>query len=230
MEWSDEDFKDLKFNPIGLPVKQTVVSVFPEIGRREAFNVSKPHSGVSRDKIHRWILLVYQHGSPLLTINSPIRRKVEAAKLVGFPMQDENNFDKDYLEAMMGGMDHVNAMIVDFCRMQRNPDFAELMVYEDSFHKELEKLQAEENAIERSRILANIKGMKERITDLRMSLLQGDENQKVFEEVMKQAEFERLELMREDIADKLQKKETPVKIKPYGDYSFPRAKDRNKGE
>jgi len=230
MEWSDEDFRQLKFNPVGLPIKQTVVSTFPEIGRREAFNIAKPHSGISRDKIHRWILLVYQQGSPLLAINSPVRRKIEAAKLVGFPMQDENTFDKDYMDAMMGRMEHVNAMIVDFCRMQRNPDFAELMVYEDSFHKELEKLQAEDDAIERSRVLANIKNMRDRITDLRMSLLQGDENDRVFEEVMKQAEFERLELTREDVADKLQKKERPVKATPYGDYTFTRAKDRNKGE
>lgn len=93
-----EDFKRMRFNIYDLPKETSVVDKFPELLRYEEFKKKEvfiPDSPAKltgahlpADHVHRYIILCYDKGSPLLKEPDLNKRKRIAAELAGMKYSD----------------------------------------------------------------------------------------------------------------------------------------------
>jgi hypothetical protein len=232
MEFNPEDFKKLKFDPYNLIWSKPATKRYPEIGEREAFSsVNRIAAGVSKDNVVRYILFLYQKGSPLLEIRDRTKARVEAAKLSRFDMnEDGTDFTGNYKDVMLCRNEVSNKMIVDFCRMQNDHAFASYALYNDLLYIQMEwTLNNQDDPSKTKSAIANIKEVNKVLGELRKELLMDEESTDVFKTMLEMIEMEEVHLRREDIAAALARGEDPLSdYAPYGkDYNFQKNPDIN---
>jgi hypothetical protein len=192
--------------------------------RSEVFN------GVRDDVVCCYIMLLYQVGTPLMGIGNLIERKVVAADLAGFIREGERFVD-GYGEVMSGEIAEVNERIVDFCRVQRSTDWAEYVVYEEVFYRQLGMAMGKTDPKEVSGMMGNVKVAKEKMESLRKVLLGGDDTRSLISRFLEQSMVESIRLRREHIAEALNEGVDPLGgYNPYGDYKKEYSKDINQGD
>ncbi len=232
--WTREDFKKLAYDPFILPVSSNnYLNKYPKLIEREIFFCQLDFDA-DKNKIICYMLLLYQIDSPLFVIDNILQRKIEAAKLAGFDLSDDKkDFTYEYKQVLFGRDKAANKMIFEFCRMQNNDDFTELMVYQEVFHDQLTIVQdRSSDPVLVQKALLNIDELKNKIKELKKSLVFDDQNEGLMQEVMEKIEMERIGLRREDVARKLLEKEDPLDgYTPYGNsFKIKLPPDINKQE
>lgn len=178
-----------------------------------------PVDGVSIIAILRYIGVLYQKNSPFLTIESIAKRKIAAANWAGFKRTDKGDkFLKTYMDIIAGKNDNVNKMIVRMCRIQKNPDFQQLVIYETVLARELDSLMNMKNPDDIKKTKGNIDSFTDSINELSGKFFFGDSDTNLLESLMDEIENEQLELTPEDISIKLRARERILNYNPYDDY------------
>lgn len=170
MKFRKSDFKDMAYPVLSIPEGKTVLKHFPGLRKFPEFQKRfDPYT----DKIHRYVLLMYTVNI-LQSLPNVEERKIEAAKLAGFEL-NKGKFDEKTEKLLSCEVSEINDLIIRVCCLDRNEDFAELMVYEQSYYAQLKKLLKPEGAKIKD-IRDNAKQFKKDIKELRKILLNQDES------------------------------------------------------
>lgn len=229
MKFTEKDFEGLIYNPFDNDDKDIyerwprLITVFPKDSYKYKKNILT-HK-VMRDKIIKYILLLYQIDSPLMMVDNMIERKILAAKLANLDI-NERGSKEDVRNVIAGKNLIVNNWIINFCRLQRNIDFTEYVTFETIYYEQLERSVSPEvksNATELSKVLNNIQSLRTKLVTLRKSLLADDDRSRVLiDEFMRQVEeeVEQIRMRREDIAGMLMEHDREdifAESNPYGE-------------
>lgn len=225
MKFTAKDFGHLKYDPFRVKMTDEVykgLMVMESWGR-------KPDRRDVREKcVVEWVFMMYQVGSPLLNIQNLVARKVEAADLAGFD-RDGGDYGEGYKRIMAGEDEFWNRRIVDFCRVQNEPDFAEYVVYEEIFYRQLGLAKGNTDPQKIKGMLDNVQGVKKKMGELQKSLMFGDDTRGLIKAFLEEVSFEGVRLRREDIAHALKDGADPLGgYSPYGEYEVIFAPDVNK--
>lgn len=225
-----DDFAHLAYSPFGeMEVKggsapesgSYVANLFrryPDLGGLESWRAEWDLEA-NEYKVMRYVMLLYQVGSPLLGVQNLAERKVIAARLAGFDM-DGSDYWEPYKRVMVGEEILVNERILDFCRLQKNPDFAEYVVYEETFYKQLKMSTREDDPGNVRKIMDNIGNLKVKLTALRKSFMFDDNSRAMLDAFLERVNLEVVKLRREHIAEGLLGGEKLVDDgNPYGGWS-----------
>jgi hypothetical protein len=213
MEFAENEFEGLAINFNGLSEDTDVFKAFPVLTIYPEFKNELP--GIDRFKFFKYLSLLYQQNTPLIRIDDFRKRRLEAAKIADFPVNEEG-FEEPYGDLIYGKIQKANKQIIRFCRMQRSTDFSEASVYENIFYSELENLLNCTDPAEKKLGMANTETAKKIMQGAITSLLAGDENKRLTADLMDEIETTQLELTPEDIALKLRSGADPLNgFNPY---------------
>jgi hypothetical protein len=223
--YTDEDFDKMLIPVHRLKEKDNVLQKFTILKEYKEFQ--QPLEDMDINNIMVFIVLCYDQNSPLvLNIVDPYKRRVEAAKLAGFRSGDDGTFFVNYMSVVLGEEFTVNKMIIRYCRMQRNTEFAKLMIFEESYYKELEALKNETDAGEKNKIRNNINNFSEDMMKASEKLLLRDVTKELIRDLMEDIDEEQLAISPEMMAKKegddihpYGKEYKPVKLKLDHNYA-----------
>lgn len=146
---TEQDYTSLRYNIYGLSKKDRVIKKFPAIAAWQEykepvkFNDTIVHES-EVDQIIRYIILLYDPGSPYLKIIPDlIQRKMAVAvsSEVGWEPNKEGYFSKLVDSIMKCKVSVVNKMIVRFVHSFNNPDYSLLVTgYESLYRKQTQIL------------------------------------------------------------------------------------------
>lgn len=213
--------QDLKFRIDMVPSAKSVMKAFPVLGMYPEFNEKLPPK-IDQDLVLRYIMILYQEKTPLLTVDDYNKRKVIAALWAGFP-QEGGRFREEYKNIITGKDKTINRMVIRFCRMQRNMDFTKLAIYENALHTDMERMGDEDvDHLGRQKMIANIEVLTKAINELTANFLAGDQTKFIIEDLLDEIELGTLDIKPEDVAKKIRQGKDPAEWgKYYGkDYRF----------
>lgn len=227
-----EDFDGLRYNPLrylqgrnGRPPELGLA--YPQLGDMGSWGEMMNFAGVREYRVTGWIMLLYQEGSPLIGIQNLTERKVIAGELVGFS-KEGIEFTEGYSRVLSGEIELVNQRIIDFCRVQRNPDWAEYVVYEEIFYHQLGLAMGNKDPKEVNSMLANVKSVKTKMSELMKSFLHSDNSRALVRTFLEAIHAEGVRLRREHIAEALSEGKDPLEgYNAYGEYKKVYSKDIN---
>ena len=134
-----------------------------------------------------------------------LKRKIEIAHDVGFPMDDKGVFTEPVEDMMKGKNKIVNRKVVEFIRIHRSYKYTYLVTIEASYYNVM--LEVMEGATKR---IPDLRSIQEELENTMADLLTEDDNPYIRDAVLRYMEEERLQLRPEDIALKLAAGEQPV--------------------
>ena len=194
MKFSKSDFDNMSYPVLSIPEDKTVLDRFPGLKIYKEF---QQDFGKDTDKIHKYVLLMYT-SNILQSLQSLEERKIEAAKMAGFKMS-HGRFDDKVEEVLACKHSEINALIIRVCCLERNEDLAELLIYEESYYRELKKLlDGTDDKVKDIR--NNVRQFKGDIKELRKSLLNQDENKDLISKLYDYVEGIQLGISPEEIA------------------------------
>ena len=212
MKFEDKDFKGLTWNIHGADEKAKITELIPTI---KLYNEFK---GLKDIRVIKYIVYLYDSKTPFKSIDNFTTRKKQAAELAGFKVDDKGNYQDKYDKIISGKDKQVNKMAIRYCRIQRSPQFAKLVIFEESYYNELLILKDDDGlkAADREKTLKNINTMASQIEELTGRFLSGDDNPVMKMELFDEIENEELQLTPEDIALKYEAGENPLgNYNPY---------------
>lgn len=180
MEFSREDFNHLRYNPYSEPMDvRDILDSYQGLSKYPEFDYNnKELIPVGIDKIIRYIFMMYQEDSPLMSIEDINQRRVEAAKLVGFKMSN-GKFSRKVEEFLTGQLREANKIVIRFLRVSNSRAWSELRVFEDTYYSELKRLRdGDLRTGEKTETLhKTIKAIRKDIDALEYEILNQDKNQ-----------------------------------------------------
>ena len=208
LNFSPIQFKDMWLDPSRVPDGANIFEAYPILKKYKIFTKS-PGKTINNHKLLQWIMCVYDQATPYREKHNNIsKRKIEAARDVGFEVTESGIFHVDVEKFMKGGNATVNAKIVEFIRRHRSWKYTYLIAMESSYYKIMEEVVA--GKTERVKDLRNIQEELERTM---AEILNQDDNVVLKDTVMRYIEEDRLSLRPEAIALKIAKGETPIQYK-----------------
>jgi len=217
MDLIETNFATMCYNVRSIPDDQDPLEHFKPL--QVIFSPIPPvYNGISRNSIVRYVLFMYDIGTPLRSaIPEVMRRKFYAASLAGFETK-KNKFIKPVEEILVGKDEVVNRAIVEFVVSIHSASYTKLVAFENALQgclMSMMKGSLGKNAID------DINSLESEINTLTGKLLQDDKTQFIVDKLYEKIATDKLELRPEDIADKLAAGEEPVDIHPYGEkYNF----------
>jgi uncharacterized protein YbcC (UPF0753/DUF2309 family) len=199
IEFDDKEFDDLMYPVHLLSDKDDTFKKFPIFQKYKEFTTD---CKLPLNKVLKYIAFMYDSKTPFFTINNLTRRKIEAAILAGFKIGKDDKFDA-VTDSMIKCVNPItNAMILRYCRMQKNTDWTQLVVFEESYNKQLEKMVSDdtENSEKTKDLINNVNTLKKDIVSLTMVLLNGDVNKSLMDFMYDEIEEEQLLIRPELIA------------------------------
>src|SRR6056297_406141 len=190
---------EIKANNISLSEKFNL-DIYPEF--RDFDKNIRADQKLSKNKVIRYIVYMYDMNSPLQEMNGITSRRNRAAELAGWEKKDDR-FGKSVEDILMCRISHVNKMIIRYARIQKDSDWATLVTYEDSLYTQLDALRNNSEGKETKDILQNIEELRKSITNLKRVMLEGDDNSNLTHDLYDTIENESLEFRPEDIAKKI---------------------------
>jgi hypothetical protein len=181
--------------------------------------------------VFRWIVLLYDPGSPYAKIDDFSRRKVIAAREAGF-VKVKTRFRKDYANILsLSGPNklHISAMIIAYCRIHRDESFRQISILQTVLERNnLKLLNGVIESKEEMEVLKIVQYTTEAINKERFNFLSGDLSDHMYQETLEMIENETLALTPEDIALKREARQAIDDVAPYGSrYSFDRYKEED---
>jgi len=198
MEFKAKDFDGLSYKAYGIP-DSDLFAIYPILETYfKSYDVPK---GMSKAKIVKYIIFLYDKNTPLLSLDSLVKRKVQAISLAQFPKDKNNKYLNDYIAFIDSPT--FGRMTIQYCRIQKNYEFSQLVQYDDLFYSEMDKAKLEEDATKRTSILKNIETLGDRIKVLTEQILNEDTSLDIRKCLYDEIENESLALRPEDIAKKM---------------------------
>jgi len=199
-EFNENDFDDLMFPVYALSETDNAFNKFPSLKKYKEFTAECP---LPFNKTLKYIAFMYDAKSPLYAmINNISRRKMEAAYLAGFEYKDTDTFEPSVVENLFKCTNPIiNGMILRYCRIQKNIDWSDLVVFEECREKQKEKLFTANADDDKTKdIIQNILLLKKTISDLITTILNGDKNKELVNFMYEEIEEEQLMIKPELIA------------------------------
>lgn len=162
MEWKDEDFANMLYPIRGLSISRSVMETFPILSALKGW-IGMRH--YPRENLFRFIIYMYDLKSPLQRIDDPAKRAAEALELAEIHISSNDGKYSDEVEDCIEGLKpHFNMAVVDFLRIQKRPDWSELVVQERIFYRLLNQamLKPEDEGIGNAKSLSE---QKKRLND-----------------------------------------------------------------
>lgn len=182
---------------------------------------------MKRGKVLKYIVLMYDINTEMNNVFPDYNtRKRECAILAGFIIEENNKFDEDVEDFLIGKNEAINDMIARYIRLFNNPDYIAYVSYWSMLAHEIlaslttTKLTKEGAVVEKDSAdyrytLNNIDDLTKKINNLSKSIFRGDDSAALRKALYKSMERERLALRPESIADMTDKGEVKLKTDPY---------------
>lgn len=234
MEYSIESFSRCVYNPIkNLRQGAKVMDLYPEFRDRRMLFVKSYGVGIDSDKVLRWMMMLYQPESPLIVDFPDYKiRRTKAGLLCGFDTEEGSSFVDCYQGVINGSNTKVTRGILEFCRLLRNDDYAELKIYQDKLYEMLDRLIVTTEAKDEKLILENVDRLKGRLKELKKKFVVYDEGGDLEYELMNLLDMDYVDMSRESIAKRIENGEDIYGesfVCPYGkDYVKQYYEDTNK--
>ena len=202
MEHEEKEFKGLMLpDIINLGDKEDALEKYPILSKYPEFSIKIKYF----NRILKYISLIYDANSPLHIINHIPTRKAEAMTLAGFDKNHNGMFSEECENIMKCSVPEVVAMIMRYIRIQKNADFAQLVIFDESYHKQLEKMLTDDvtNSEKTKDFITNVSTLKREINTLRSALLNNDNNKNLDDALSEEIEEEQLLIRPELVAKAL---------------------------
>ena len=112
------------------------------------------------------------------------------------------NLNEEVLRMMDTSHPVFQQMTMRYIRMQKNEDWSQFIVFEESYNKQLKKMLTDDSDDEKTKeLIANVNTLKKTLSELRSSLLNNDEAKPLYEHMMDIVEEEQLLIRPELIAE-----------------------------
>jgi hypothetical protein len=164
MDFVKEDFKNLKYYPF---CDEFIVEKYPKLLKFKEFKFDFEKHKLSSDKVHRYILAMYQDTvlSSLSTVNE---RKVQAARLAGFNFTVKGvKFGENVEKLLNCQLREGNELMLRVCKEVHSHDYTDLVIYTETLDKQrIEMVDEGSSAKDISTLMDNIKGLRARIEEL----------------------------------------------------------------
>lgn len=198
LEFQKSDFDKLMFRIDDMPDKVDPVEYFPKLKKWPEFSPQRGWSNTLKNKIFRWIVLVYDKESPFrLKVSDIMKRKLEAAKHVKL-ITSLTIIDPKVRNILQGEDAEANRMIVAYVRMHRQSQYALVVGLENMFYTGLFNVLNGEVPKGNKQITTIQKEFEDAVTEL----LNQDNNAQVRGELLLFVEEERINDLRpEGIAE-----------------------------
>lgn len=203
MDLKESDYKSMRF-PFNLIGDADPLEVFPILSKYEEFNIPIEQ----KDKIIKYILLVYDPGSPLRVLEPIPVRKANAAMMAGFKYKSEK-FEDAVLRMMECGVLEINRMIIRFCRLFGERSYTLMVSGNEAFHDAIGQLMLPskgDDAIadteKKQKIFQQAKSTAEALDKMAMNFLMGDNTKPLNKTLYTiiESENSRIKLSPEDFA------------------------------
>jgi hypothetical protein len=194
-QFTNIEFKGMLYNPSSVPEGSSVFKIFPDLKRYAIFKKS-PGKELDNEMVMLYIFCMYDKNTPYRGKYSDVlKRKIEIAHDVGFPLDDKGIFHDTVEEMMKGKNKIVNMKIMEFDRIHRSFKYTYLVTIESSYYNVM--LEVMEGATKR---ISDLRSIQEELEDTMIQILNEDDNPYIREAVLRYMEEERLNLRPEDYA------------------------------
>lgn len=207
MNWqfTDIEYRGMMYNPSKVPEDVSVFKIFPDLKKYKAFTKS-PGPELDNDLVMLYIFCMYDKSTPYRgKYTDVLKRKIEIAHDVGFPMDEKGVFPEPVEDMLKGNNKSVSRKIVEFVRIQRSFKYTYLVTIEASYYNVM--LEVMDGATKR---IPDLRSIQEELEETMAELLNEDNNPYIRDAVLRYMEEERLQLRPEDIAMKLANDEQPI--------------------
>jgi len=209
---NDLDFNGLRYNYA--KVNQPILEAFPDLQKLNGIDkLGVKYNGVDREAILRYMLLMYDSGSP---VNEPdlMGRKSMCAIEAKIP-QDRHGKFSPAMEKMIMMEDPVfNDIVISFVNSFHSATYSKLVAYKQHYDTLLRSMMTGVNM--KLVKLDDIDMLEQSINEMQSRLLR-DNSPNLVEALYEKIATDQLLLRPEDIAEKLENGEEPVDVKPYGE-------------
>lgn len=234
MEFIEDDFVRMRFNPRVVPQGKRIIDHYPDlqrIFRRDAVFFLETQFGTGgAERVIRYICFMYDMHTPLKRIVNYSSRKTTAMKLAGFSIKDneliEPSLDKDELDStgievtftphkdlFYNKMDMTNRLIVLFARSFKDYNYVRLQAMEETYFRNIENMMnGKNNASQDKGAMEVVEKTEKVISALYEEVYNGKPEKDLIKETMMVMEEDSLGIQPEDIARRLLDGEY---IRPY---------------
>lgn len=174
--------------------------------------------------IFKWIMLMYDLGSPFIDITDIKKRAIVAATEAGFPKKNNliKGFDKNYNDVVLFMSEErikIGRKIIQYCRLQRDPEFLQLVVYETLKIRNNEKLLGDVEVKDMASIIDTQSKLDNEIRKLSVGFLNGDDSKQTYQELIESIENEGMDFSPEQLVFNDTVRQRVIRSSVYGlDY------------
>lgn len=146
LKFKAEAFDGLTVQIANVPASKNLVEVFPLLHDNEEFSADLKGGNTDRNKIIRYVILMYDKNSPFITkYDDIIKRKKEVARFVGFTLSKKGVFKKAVVEIFKCENIEVNCMIIRYCRLQHSIRWTLLVAMNEDFYEDMNKMLSDKS-------------------------------------------------------------------------------------
>lgn len=197
MEFTPDDYKRMMFNVSAIPDDSDILDAFPEMKLYQEFSKRIP-DGISKNKIIRYICLVYDKNSPFkMKYKDLTQRKVRVIMDVGFEMVDKK-FPEEIEDVIKGKTPVVNDMAIAFIKMHNDISYSHLVMMETLYYQKMKDVfygSADK--------ITEIQKIKESFEAAQKDVFMGDQDKSLLESLYKSINQDKIRLAPEDIAQSI---------------------------
>lgn len=224
MEYTPEDLNKVRIKTRDgkgiheLPITVDILEVVPELKALDQFDTvffAWGHTDdgriIARNKIIRFINFMYSRELTCIKEqhNSYRAQKVECALLAGFEYDPVTGKFTEEVERMLMCLNPVvNRMIIAFCRHNYYDDEVAVTVMREMFYRGMNELMNNKDAEPEE--INKWKKLSESIEEMKVKILNGDENRILSAALVKKIEEESLGFRPEDVAYRIKRGEDPL--------------------
>lgn len=206
MEYKPKDFEKLLCNIYDVPPDKDLLEHFPKLNQFKEFAAIN-HIPL-RNRIIRYIILMYDKESPFTRIPNIITRKIECAKEAGFVVGFDGKFNEEAETLIRGGNTDANKMIIKYLRLHRSPSFSYLVTLNEAFYLNSLKIIEDTGDEKNVKLITQLHPLIERTA---VDILNNDNNQILLESVYSEIEDSTIALSPESIASNTRDSKPPIK-------------------
>lgn len=204
-QFTNIEFAGMMYNPTKISDRASVFRAFKDLAKHRLFK--KPNGyNLDNEKVMRYIMCMYDKNTPYRhKYPDVLKRKIEIAHDVGFPINDSGIFNDPVEDFLKGKNKVINRKIVEFVRIHRNFKYSFLVGIENSYYNVM--LEVMDGATKR---ISDLREIQEELENTMVELMNDDNNPHIRDAVLRYMEEERLALRPEDIALKIANGEEPI--------------------
>ena len=204
MEFKTSDFDRCLVNPFrGFKMADELVEKCDAFHYEEFTRQIHP---LSRNKVLRYIVMVYDKETPLLRLNDMTNIKNKAAEMAGFK-KTKNRFSTGVQKIILCENPNINDMIMRYVRNHNNHLYSYFVALQEEYYRNLRDMHGGSS---NKKSITEITKVREELDEVRSDLLNNDRSQNLEEKLAALQDFEELKLRPENIADAIAANEQPV--------------------